>query len=74
MTMTGANLIGATNVLFGSVATTNFSVVSDSEITAVSPTQAGDARNVYVFTPTGASRAVAADAFTYAAVATPFLG
>jgi len=40
VTITGADLTGATSVKFGGVATMHFKVVSDTKITAVVPTHA----------------------------------
>jgi len=65
VTISGTNLNGATQVLFGSTPATSYTVVSPSEITAVSPAQAAAALNVYVITPAGTSAAVAGDVFTY---------
>jgi histidinol dehydrogenase len=47
------------------VAATSFTVVSSTEITAVSPAQAAGAHNIYVTTPAGTSTAVSGDVFTY---------
>jgi hypothetical protein len=47
------------------VAATGFTVVSQFEITAVSPAQAAAVHNIYVTTPSGTSAPVAADMFTY---------
>jgi hypothetical protein len=63
--ITGTNLTGATQVLFGAVAATSFTVVSSTEVTAVSPAQVSGALNVYVTTPGGTSAAAAGDVFTY---------
>lgn len=65
VTITGTTFTGATQVSFGSVAATSFTVVSDTTITAVTPAQSAGARNVIVTTPAGASKAVTADRFTY---------
>jgi hypothetical protein len=51
-------------VVFGAIAATSFTVVSDTEITAVSPAQTGS-HNIIVTTPYGISPFVAADVFTY---------
>jgi large repetitive protein len=53
-------------VLFGAVAATSFTVVSDTQITAVSPAQAAGTHNIYVTTPSGTSAAVPVDQFAYA--------
>jgi hypothetical protein len=65
VTITGANFTGATKVVFGAVAATSFTVVSSTEITAVSPAQAAGFHNIYVTTPNGTSAPVTADQFTY---------
>jgi hypothetical protein len=65
VTITGTKFTGATKVVFGAVAAANFSVVSSTKITAVSPAEAAAAHNVYVTTPGGTSAAVAGDVFTY---------
>jgi hypothetical protein len=71
VTITGTNFTGATKVVFGTVAATSFTVVSATEITAVSPAQAAGAHNIYVTTPSGTSAPVAADMFTYVSSAVP---
>jgi hypothetical protein len=65
VTVTGSGFTGATKVVFGTVAATSYSVVSDSQITAVSPAQAAATHNIYVTTSVGTSVPVAADQFTY---------
>ena len=65
VTITGSGFTGATKVVFGSVAATSFSVVSATQITAVSPAQAPAGHNVYVTTPGGTSATVSADVYSY---------
>jgi hypothetical protein len=65
VTITGSNLKGATTVLFGTVAGTNLTVVSATQITVDSPPQSAGLRNVFVVAPGGKSAAVEADWFTY---------
>jgi hypothetical protein len=65
VTIRGNNLSGATNVLFGTVPATSFTVVSSTKITAVSPAGASGSVDVLVTTPSGSSGAVSADQFTY---------
>jgi hypothetical protein len=65
VTITGSGFIGASQVTFGPDAAAGFTVVSDTEITAVSPGQAASTRNITVTTAGEASAPVAADAFTY---------
>ena len=65
VTITGTGFTGATQVLFGSVAATSFTVVSSTEITAVSPAQAASTHSIRVVTPAGESPQVNADQFVY---------
>jgi hypothetical protein len=66
VTITGTGFTGATKVVFGTVAATSYVVVSDTEITAVSPAQAPSIQNIHVTTPGGTSEpVVAVDPFTY---------
>jgi hypothetical protein len=65
VTITGTGFTGATEVVFGSVPATSFSVLSNTEITAVSPAQAIAEHNIYVTNPTGTSPQTAADESTY---------
>ena len=66
VTVTGANLTGATEVLFGTVPGTNVTVVSDTEVTVVSPAQTDGLYNVFVMTPAGKSAASTGDQFYFA--------
>ena len=63
ITITGANLTGATSVTVGGVAATSVVVVSSTSVTAVTPAGTVGAKSVEVTTPNGT--ASAADAFTY---------
>jgi hypothetical protein len=65
VTITGSGFTGATGVRFGAKAAKSFTVVSDTEITAVSPTHAAGTVGVRVTTPGGVSPAVPADQYTY---------
>ena len=67
VTITGTGLTGATAVAFGSTTAASFKVVSDTEITAVSPAGISGPVDVEVTTPSGTSAAVAADQFSYRA-------
>ncbi len=69
VTITGTNLTGATAVDFGTVGAASFTVVSATEITAVSPGQPAGTVNVIVATPAGTSATGSADRFTYVAPA-----
>jgi large repetitive protein len=66
ITISGANLAGATGVAFGSRPAASFSVASASEIHAVSPAGAPGTVEVTVTTPGGTSATVTAGRFTYA--------
>lgn len=65
VTITGTGFTGATAVKFGSTAATSFSIVSDTQITAVSPAGANGVVQVSVTTPIGTTPDTAADNFTY---------
>lgn len=64
VTITGINLTGSTGVTFGGTAALSFTVVSDTQITAVTPAHAAGAVNVVVANPGG--NATATNGFTYA--------
>ncbi len=66
VTISGANLTGATTVDFGSTAATNVSAVSASQITATSPAGSGTI-DVTVTTAGGTSALSSADQFSYEA-------
>lgn len=68
VTLTGANLIGATAVTFGGVAATSFAVTGATAITAVTSPHAAGAVDVVVTTPGGA--AVLPAGFRYQTLAT----
>lgn len=65
VTVEGSGFTGATAVTFGSAAATSFTVVSDTQITAVTPTGAARAAAVAVTGPGGT--ATDAGGFTYVA-------
>jgi hypothetical protein len=69
VTVTGSGFTGATRVAFGAVAATSLNVVSDTQITAVSPAQAAGAHHIVVTAPGGTSALVSADVYTYTAPA-----
>ena len=60
----GSGFIGASQVLFGTTAVSNFTVNSDTQITAVSPAGRGTV-HVTVITPVGTTAASNADQFQY---------
>jgi hypothetical protein len=64
VSITGANFTGATAVSFGGLAA-SFTVVSDTQINAVSPAHVAGAADIRVTTPNGTSANTAADDFTY---------
>ncbi len=68
VTITGTGLTGATAVSFGSSAGTQVTVLSNTEVTAVSPGGSAGAVGVTVTTPGGTS--ATADQFTYDPVPT----
>jgi hypothetical protein len=68
VTITGSGFTGATRVGFGGLAAASFTVVSGTQITAVSPAQSG-AHYVTVTTPGGTSATVAAAIYSYSAPA-----
>jgi IPT/TIG domain/PASTA domain len=72
VTIAGHDFTGATEVSFGSVPATSFTVDSDTQITAVSPRGSRGEVDVGVKNP-GQSPAVAADTFTYTACVVPKL-
>jgi hypothetical protein len=65
VTITGTGFTGATAVTFGGTPATGVTVVSDSQISAVSPAHATGTVDIQVTTPGGTSAAVAADQYTY---------
>jgi len=65
VTVTGAGLLGATEVTFDGIPGTGLTVVSDTSLTVVTPAHATGAVDVVVTTPGGA--ATLADGFTYMA-------
>ena len=67
VTITGTGFTGTTKVAFGAVAAVSFAVVSDTEITAVTPAQPAGTRVVYVTTAGGVTSPSAgpSDQFTY---------
>ncbi len=66
VTITGQGFIGTTRVSFGSVQATNFTVVSDTEITATVPAAAAAGTvDITVTTPYGTSATSSLDQFTY---------
>ncbi|HWC35169.1 MAG TPA: IPT/TIG domain-containing protein [Mycobacteriales bacterium] len=68
VTITGTGFTSASSVMFGSVEATNFSVVSDTTITATSPASSSAADvDVSVTTPGGTTPKNSADVFRYLA-------
>ncbi|MDB5058110.1 MAG: cell surface receptor protein [Chloroflexi bacterium] len=63
VTLTGMGFTGATAVTFGGIAAASFSVVSNTQITVVTPAGPAGAANVVVTTPGGS--ATGTGAFTY---------
>ena len=71
VTVTGANLSGASDVSFGGTAAASFTVDSASQVTAVSPAHAAGPVDVTVTTAGGTSATLAADVFTFVAPPAP---
>jgi large repetitive protein len=66
VTITGTNFTGASAVSFGGTAVSSFTVISATQITAISPTvTSAGAVDVTVTTPGGTSATSAVDQFTY---------
>jgi hypothetical protein len=63
ITITGANLLGTSEVTIGGIAATNVTLVDATTVTAVTPSGTAGEKDVRVTTPNGT--AVAAGAFTY---------
>ncbi len=66
LTITGTGFTGATQLDFGTIATTDFTIDSDTQITVVSPPAVAATVDVTVATPGGTSPVSSADQFTYA--------
>jgi hypothetical protein len=71
VTVNGSNFTGATQVMFGLVPAASFSIVSSSQITAVSPPQAAGTVDITVTTYSGSSAASSSDQFSYTNASTP---
>jgi large repetitive protein len=65
VTITGANFMGATSVLFGLVPAALFSVNGDGSISAASPIEAAGVTDITVVTLKGTSATSSADHFTF---------
>jgi large repetitive protein len=70
VTITGVNFTGTTAVFFGSVAATSFTVDSNTQITAVDPTEGAGTVDISVTGPLGTSAQSPSDQFTYNATTT----
>ena len=58
VTLTGTNLTGTSSVEFGPTAATSFTVVSNTEVKAVSPAEPAGTVSVTVATPAGTSNGI----------------
>ncbi len=68
VTISGTGFTGTTKVAFGPVAVPKFTVISDTEITAVSPPQAASVQDIFVTTAAGTNQlVVTVDPFSYVA-------
>lgn len=65
VTISGTNLAGTTAVDFGTTAATSFTVVSSTEVKAVSPAHTPATVTVTLTTPDGVTPTSSADQFTY---------
>lgn len=70
VSITGTNLTGATNVLFGATAASSFSVTSATTASATAPAHGVGAVDVTIVTPGGTSATGTSDQFTYSDVPT----
>ncbi len=70
VTITGAGLGAVTTVDFGSVASSSFTIVNSTTITAIAPSQAAGTVDVTVADPSGTSPIVGGDQYTYDPVPT----
>jgi hypothetical protein len=71
VTLKGANFNGATHVLFGKFDAYSFTVVSSTEITAISSAETLGTIDITVVTPGGTSATSSADQFTFVAPPVP---
>ena len=69
VTITGSCFIGATDVVFGSQSAESFTVVSDTQVTAVAPAGVGGTVSVSVVVPGNCGTGSLANAFVYTAPA-----
>jgi uncharacterized repeat protein (TIGR02543 family) len=70
VTITGTGFTGATAVQFGSTVATNYTVDSDTQITATVPAGSAGAVDITVITPNGTSSTSTVDQYTYNAPST----
>ena len=68
VTITGANFTGVTEVKFGSMQASSYTVTSSSSITATTPTESAAAVQVSVTTEFGTSGATSSDVYKFAPV------
>jgi hypothetical protein len=71
VSVTGSYFTGASAVAFGTLAASWFTVVSDTQIIAVSPPEAAATYDIRVTTPSGTSATGSSDHFTVSAASTP---
>ena len=64
--LTGSGFTGATTVNFGTVAASNLTVISDTQLTVTSPAGAKGTVDVTVTSPAGTSTTTSADHYSYA--------
>jgi alpha-tubulin suppressor-like RCC1 family protein len=67
VTITGANLAGATSVMFGATPATSFTVNSATSITATAPAESAGTVDIIITTPAGTSPKKVSDRYTFQA-------
>src|SRR5262249_39525024 len=71
VTITGSHFLGATQINFGTVAASSFTVISHDAILVVAPPGNAATIDITVTTPNGTPSTAIADHYTYSAVSTP---
>ncbi len=71
ITISGSNFTSATEVLFGGVDASSFTIVSSSSITAVTPPEFAGTVDLKVVTPSGNSASSSSDEYTFSAATAP---
>jgi hypothetical protein len=71
VSISGSNFTGASAVNFGTVPASSFTIVSDTQIIAVSPAEGAATYDITVTTPSGTSATGSSDHFTVSAASLP---